>query len=877
LEKASEFDKKLEAEGKTDLLQRHRRVVGSILQKSKTKNIQTEGAEGYGDWKVQTAGHILSSNVRDLLSVLSRTKFYTDKDKKTLHTDLIKAIQDIQNEKNSYKTKMDLLNKEIPTALSQLKVQRIENFDEYFFMVDRVFTGDISPQEMLIVFENSNGDLKRLAEVSRKYIEGQLLSLVYESNVMMAARLNESDVYANKIWSESYIVGDRISQSTLSFLRKNENVRSFVDSAYQKQSLNSPKELVSFFTSVRPNLKLILTYPQMLAIGYLMAERNFQGSIRTFWGEEVKITPSMILQAFFQGIFAPWFQYGHDDKRLTPNEVLVAMEFALKTQAFKVLNIPAEKFYNKIFSTLLEVHNLESQGVLGSISNTFRTGTWANIQKVCSYLPGDPKVPTSFTIDTLRDYPAGDLANQFGEYFYLYNEKYTARLIIIEYVQKPVQRRLVALGQSFQTFLKESGESEAEVAKKTNFVMEPIRELQKTQDRYIAEMLRIQKEYDNCFSMYAKYNQDLKHKLLSYEAEYLREIHSLMKQARENRGKVDLNKLNESAKFYKIQGFNDFQSFNEDFFKYSYPDFFLRLKYYIEKGLKTSTKNLPAVQPYFKILMGDSPKASTAMQIENFEKVNWEDDPNIFVANAMRVLRLSDNSRQALTWYLSTTSSNFRNANSSVWMWSSGLSTLYNISSTGEGEPKSLELGEILSYGERVERAFGISPEEEKWRKYLGTMDKLMVNFAQEILINVDNNQTLPPFEYLAKYFGLANTGPSHLSLGDAPPNLYDEASAFYLEVSQPKQYTFDTKFAFYDKLTEIYKKEIQRMDVRTNAFLEGLEKKYRDDMANNKVLTPSFNLGSRYSGPYVSEGYYKSLKSRNTIFHQSTNNAFKK
>lgn len=878
LKKSAEYEAFLNSQKNTELSDRHRKIVGLLLQKSHTQNVDTKNLGTYGNWDINSKSHPLSRNIRDVLAVLAREKLYQDGSKKSLHPDFLKYIETAKSASDGLVERQKKILAETVKGLS-LRPLGQADMDEYFYMIDRVYYEAISPQDMLVIFQESKKDLNRLADLTRRYIEIQMIATIIDANLAMAARLREQHVYPTILLDEAFNESRNIQTKVMDFLRKALAVQSFVEGAYQKQAKMMEEKDAFFFSSLKTSLKYSLTYPQMLALSFILSKKEFTKKITTSFGIEFEIKHAEILKSLFSGKFSAWFDYGHDSRGLSEHEILMTLEYALKTQVLTAFEVNPEEFIEKIMTTLLDEEIKKFKDLASPLDMKFRDDRWKTIQQICADLPHPPQGRFDVHIDSLAYYPLGGLIQTLTKNLYLYSAYYAMRIGGMAASQRPVQRRLSAVAATFENYLKAMGETPDSIATAVKKATTSLTELEKMQNEFIDKFLDLQKKWDGCYADVIRFDRNLQFKILSYEVDYIRQVHTLMKEVRSKKLTGDaLAELNKKAKFYGVPNIPGFQSFDDDSFTYFFPDMYLRFKHYIEKGLGDK----PALFPTMKVIVPDRAQASSFLSSNLFQKIDWEENADAFVARVLSAIGSDVGYQVPLPWMRENYSSRYELSYQQNANWPGILTTLYVLT------PK-MDLKEIIEQPFRINRAWGLDPVEEKWQRSIGRPFKMPMSFLSPAIIDDQNLEPKSPFEYILDVIGkpikVQGSGINSDYAEDPQTEgqsigtkiiLYDEAEAFYRFVQNLKPLAFKTDIGFLDNLSNIYKTEVRAYDKRAGDLLSAIDKRYQDDLTNNSVLQPSYNLDQRYTGPYVKDGTRKNFEARRIIFHEATKNEFR-
>jgi hypothetical protein len=309
--------------------------------------------------------------------------------------------------------------------------QQIENkdssfYNEYFFVVDRLFRGHLGSAEIEMVLKNTPQERTQaeLPKMILTYMKVYILHMVVETNGFMAGIYNSS-VTSDKVFEEATTRSRELTTSWHKIQAQIDLLYNVMGSYFKGQNLYSTEfyEANRLIKSVNRNIHYLSVYPNMIVMTYFLSKMHGSIVVNTWWGK-IEINADTILDAFFDGGMAtPWFRFGKDPELLDRYMLLYGWEFMLSTDALASFsakegsNTDGERgtFFDVIFGKYVDdnIHDLRKQ-VNEFDRSFFGSSLNSSMNAICDYELGvsnrAPPVQISF-LDLYRYTYSGMGAN----------------------------------------------------------------------------------------------------------------------------------------------------------------------------------------------------------------------------------------------------------------------------------------------------------------------------------------------------------------------------------------------------------------------------------------------------------------------------------
>ncbi len=418
--------------------------------------------------------------------------------------------------------------------------------DEYFFMIDRVYNGDLTPDDASELFRGSHRNGPALLQATEKYIKIQLSGQIVRTNEYMNWIYSLKDASAATLFQNAILKSNGLETQWKQMLSRIGRVQLFIDRNLKVSddtfSSKEYKNVNEMLTSLQRNIKYVSVYPNMMLMVYFMAEVKGEIPIVTYFGS-YKIDAASIITEFFDVGMKPLFNFGNDSVALKRIETLYAFLFALKTEAFKTFDIAVPKFFEVVLAKYLESDRLALEDSVESIRRTMRQsnnmsvflgfcrqdrdflskslkpgrqGTTLAIELANLTYGTYVGTPGGYGIDALGFY-SDDLVNKVRSL----NENLRRKLDFIQI--------MVGLYEKHIAGSVTKPEDRAALSARVEKTLAPVKKLRR---EYLTEVTRWNKELSSCIDQSVKIEIDRQNDLMDLEIRHLRDVWKAMTKLR---------------------------------------------------------------------------------------------------------------------------------------------------------------------------------------------------------------------------------------------------------------------------------------------------------------------------------------------------------
>lgn len=294
----------------------------------------------------------LSKSLKNVITDLKASK---DTLGMSFHNSIAEIQEDIAkgNIENVYKNLSDDEKKRVKVAAIKevvfknfkLDIQELLSnsfYNEYFYMVDRLYRGHIGLEEANLFWEGTKKDQVQLARSIEMYMKAELLKMVFTTNMYMGKIFSQKDIPNNKLFEQVVNRSQSITDEWSMFLNRVETMAIFAkQKASSKNSVMDETE--SLLRSISRNVKYLSIYPNMMVIGDILIDQEAEIKVKSFWGMDFNVKPKEVMKEVLLGLIEkPWFIYGGDAAPLNKTETIFAYYFGLESGVFDTFSIMKE-------------------------------------------------------------------------------------------------------------------------------------------------------------------------------------------------------------------------------------------------------------------------------------------------------------------------------------------------------------------------------------------------------------------------------------------------------------------------------------------------------------------------------------------------------
>lgn len=356
---------------------------------------------------------------RRVAQTLSTTM--TKEDRDAAVPDALAANEEppVRNIDSAYLTEISVaLNTKYKDVLKNLNLDTNFERDEYFYIVDGLFHGDLTSDDAAAFWAVSRQDFSRLKAVTDKYLKVYMVYMIGETNAFM------NRIYSQRSkWTSEELVShalQKVKEISQQWVNMRDNVELSIGGFVGKSLTNFAgfeafkNELNYYKTSV----KFTSVYPNMMMMMYYLSDVNYEFTVMTWFGP-ITINAAMLTSNIFGGFQSPWFYFGNDTSiALDEFEILYAFHYALKTEIFeafgnipsladeelgtKPVNIDEYQYFNLVFPAMYDKTFQDLSQQLGVARNFIRDSNYLKFKALCGRIidPANQKGKGFSTVTT---------------------------------------------------------------------------------------------------------------------------------------------------------------------------------------------------------------------------------------------------------------------------------------------------------------------------------------------------------------------------------------------------------------------------------------------------------------------------------------------
>lgn len=613
-------------------LRRHGRIFQTVLQAFPTDVKNPQFQEFLIDFKPWTYSRTQSGlfpyGNRELFSAAAKVSLY-EGNSRQLSKSFKEAIKTIQSQKDQFGPSFLQLVTDMKTKYSnmlgafQVPVDQILSdsfYDEYFFMIDRMYRGHLSMEEVTELWNISGKDLSLLSSKYETYLKINLLeALLYtieEMKKIYATNAAESDKMFEVVLQNSKYISNHWGE----VLNPARQVATFVIEQISRESADSKKsfQIKSLLESVDRNAKVLSVYPNMMLMVYLMAQKDMNITYRTWWGAEIKIDPATIINELFQGNLSSWFRFGNlSNDGISKFELNHAFHYAILSGIFdafkgqKKLDGSPVLDYSSFFGTIIRRYlNQEIEALNKALSTIAEFPANAKFQTALNFCDAlsqkNDKQQISLTMDdmdTLRSYlvtgsGSEGKASITGIMQLLYDDgefglSTVSSMLRFSINPKLMQMRLLAdVLEMNKAQLSADGQTESLIKQ----VREQIAEIESKKLKYYETALGLHRQVSQCQNTAMNLESDYRNRFVKLEAARLGKIYDGYSELAGKQNGLTAESLAALKKTPDFGIDEKLEDISEQGYTYNQLNFFIRAKNWLISQSPVSVDvKLPAV------------------------------------------------------------------------------------------------------------------------------------------------------------------------------------------------------------------------------------------------------------------------------------------
>ncbi|MBX3021153.1 MAG: hypothetical protein KF799_05695 [Bdellovibrionales bacterium] len=486
-------------------------------------------------------------------------------------------------------------------------IQRIEDpnsgfYNEFFFVVDRLFRGHLTTAEVEKVLHNSNPKRMRteFPTMVTDYMKIYIAYMVVETNRFMADIYNEN-LASDKVFEEAVIRSRALTGRWHEIQSQIGLVRQVMGSYFNGANLKAADMAVYYqadktIKAVNRNIHYLSVFPNMIVMTYYLSKANGSINFTSWWGQKFEIQGGTVLKSLFNGEeTSPWFHFGVDAERIDRLMLLYSLEYMLSTEALKsfVAKESGENandrsaFFDLVFNKYLDdAVTVLREKITGFERETAGNPNLSLADEICRYELNPkagmaPRVSIGFmdlskyTYSGIGDWSVNSVLNNYlgaaGTSLRLLRDEIDSRRKYTKAMAQVIAKELVRTGK-----IKAENESHPDLARANAMLSE----LDKLQAHLATIFVSSHKKYFDCALTLQEIERRRTNRLYDEERAHLSQVFDLMKPLFEvNDGESVDSKANEinAAYFTPEKGYR-FSRLTGRTYRLSKYDLLMRMK-----------------------------------------------------------------------------------------------------------------------------------------------------------------------------------------------------------------------------------------------------------------------------------------------------------
>ncbi|MGE4133865.1 MAG: hypothetical protein AB7F86_19670 [Bdellovibrionales bacterium] len=409
------------------LTETHTKIFETIIPKYKPKNPNDEDFKkfvtNFNPWTHSNrSADMFQHGTRIMFKFGATCCLYEDANGTKVTAAVKEAIDDTQKSNDNFAVpQFRQMIKEIQTEslgrlfhnlglaqeIREIELPNSHFYDEFFLIVDRLFRGHLTTEEVEMVLANANPSRVE-TELPRRistYIRVNLAYMILKTNRYMAG-IYSSDLTSDEIFRGAITRSRALTSDWHAIQAQIVTLDRMMGNYFKGRRIGNRKlfdETSSLILGVNRNIHYISVYPNMIMLTYFLADKKGKLTINSWWGT-FEIDADTILGAMFDGRTEnPWFVFGKDPEPLNRQTLLYGFDYLLATDGLKSFVAKnGSKFFDMIFTQYLGNSLAKARQDLADYErSTVGKYQAAGMSEVCNYELGKSKRPPHMEIGFL--------------------------------------------------------------------------------------------------------------------------------------------------------------------------------------------------------------------------------------------------------------------------------------------------------------------------------------------------------------------------------------------------------------------------------------------------------------------------------------------
>lgn len=510
--------------------------------------------------------------------------------------------------------------------LRNLKIETIEGRDPVFVVIESVATKRWDPRLAAEIFAGLPRGLAAASEenvrrIVKAYVQMMFLRQLVETNTEMGNFYRTSGITSAETIQEAVLKTDTLAKDWDEMYERVGKLREFVGLAMQVPN-ERLKEFGLDSTELAQASRYLVAFPHMLLLAYELAERRFDIQLRTFFGS-FRITYYDILDYVFKGGTEPWFSFSPGrregrESRLNTYQIFHAIDFAMRTETFKVFQVREEDFLKKLTDLMSVMQESYFTNAIDNLQETNRNFSeeLVKIQEFCAeenrglqarengetYRPRYRHSIDFYRIEdglfsqtewmraqfgaSFRTRQTYSASNGGADWISLHQFSYenTERMDIMRLEVAQKHRYMKMLEVLYQNFRKDKGDSEETIRQNLEYIGTGLRRLEHQRRRYFTLVDQLNRKVNlGCAPLALLRENELVNQMHRDEIEHLRKVYR--DKQRILRNETTYAEVIPAYRFsgYESIGYTGRDDFSGDIYRYTKLDAHFRVVRYLDR------------------------------------------------------------------------------------------------------------------------------------------------------------------------------------------------------------------------------------------------------------------------------------------------------
>lgn len=684
-----------------------------------------------------------ASNRAALYSMIARAGLIYTSDG-SLHPDLRNLITEAEKRESGLFAQQKRLQEAKLLSADLINAQHITHFDELYFLIDRVYRGDMDPESASTLFASTKKDAKELCLAIENYLRlGFLLSLNDSSE--MAIKIFGSGVQGQQLATK--FISESVAIRTVwgAFSAKADLLRRFgvLAARTRADSKTVEERLIKMFNSTQKSINLGSAYPHTLLLFHLLSQNKFE--LAFGWRS---YDTGFLINQVWTGEIPLLLNYSSNQVTFNQFQLVYAFDMAVRTSLFRLAKVDADFF---ISDTLRRLNGESLQKISNAIADTnsqfARTVEYDRFKEACGELSGKPARRTFYFADVSRSPVYGnlvqiaftDIVSRAGGLMGIYFP-HAELSVAAEHARLNVGNNLRlgrAMLSSYSQSLRKQGLSDEDVKEKTKLTRAWITQMEKSRKDILESSKKWWQDLGDCYFKVAARDFATQAQASKMEIVYLRQVYRDLKELRGSPSAARKAQIEARYRFKNLPSdFTGLDHLSLEGYKYTQIDFLIRMSKYVSDGLVTESVSLPPIDPnvhadYGAKLDIEHPLVNRS---ESFF-IPFMDSEDDFVKTGMRI---AFNGRETTTAYAKfADSASFGSSWENMIM---NLATFYRMEREVLGHNEYFTAEKVIRAHEDALANVKASPDDVYIRNLLLNNGKVTLQSLNKILIKSNSS-----------------------------------------------------------------------------------------------------------------------------------------